>query len=244
MSVLVKIMLVIHIAAGFTALLVGIIPMIAKKGGRVHNRAGNIFYWCMAVVCLTALYLVFFKPSSLFLLFIAIFSFYMCFTGRRVLRLKKAVNQPTALDHWAAYLALGAALIMFGLGVQNVIKIFTTGSIAVFGLLYFFFAGILFSHARYDIVHFRNPDKRRHGNMEWFFGHITRMVGSYIATITAFATVNTRYLPIENLWVDIAAWTLPGIVGGMLIGRWIAYYKKKFEQKNEKTSSQAKSVLA
>lgn len=244
MSVLVKIMLVIHIAAGFTAMVVGIVPMIAKKGGRTHNLAGKVFYWCMAVVCLTALYLVFFKPSSLFLLFIALFSFYMCFTGRRILRLKKSKNQPTALDHWAAYLALGAALVMFGLGVQNVVKIFTTGTIAVFGMLYFFFAGILFSQARYDIVHFRNPEKRKHGNMEWFFGHITRMVGSYIATVTAFATVNTRNLPIEAWWIDIAAWTLPGIIGGMLIGRWVAYYKKKFEKKEDKASSETQPALA
>lgn len=35
------------------------------------------------------------------------------------------------------------------------------------------------------------------------------MCGSYIATLTAFATVNARYLPDHRFMVDIAAWTLP-----------------------------------
>ncbi|GAB3246382.1 hypothetical protein GCM10027347_01200 [Larkinella harenae] len=227
MNTLVKLILIIHIAAGFLALLVGLVPMITKKGNRLHKVTGLIFYWCMALVCLTAVYLVFFKPSTVFLLFIAILSFYFCFSGRRILRLKKAPYQFTLVDQVAAYLALGASLVMAGLGVQSVVNWLNTGHLSLFGLLYFFFAGILFSNARYDVRLFRNPEKARDGKMEWFYGHITRMSGSYIATVTAFATVNTRYLPEHHFLIDMAAWTLPGIVGGMLIGRTIRYYKEK-----------------
>lgn len=224
MNLLLKITLITHIAAGFLALLVGIVPMVSKKGSRLHKLTGLVFYWCMAVVCLTAVYLVFFKPSTLFLLFIAILSFYFCFSGRRILRLKKSQSRFTLTDQLAAYLALGASLVMFGLGIQAVIGWLTTGSISVFGLLYFFFAGLLFSNAWYDVTLVRHPEKARYGKMEWFFGHISRMCGSYIATLTAFAVVNTRYLPDHHFMVDIAAWTLPGIIGGMLIGRTIRHY--------------------
>ncbi|WP_128547123.1 DUF2306 domain-containing protein [Larkinella soli] len=228
MNVFVKGMLLIHIAAGFTALLVGVIPMIARKGSRLHNTTGLVFYWCMAVVCLTAVYLVFFKPSSLFLLFIAMLSFYFCFSGRRLLRLKKAENRPERIDRIAAYGALAASLLMLGLGGRAAFQLATGGNGSVFDLLYLFFGGLLYSNARYDVVRFHNPLKAKYGKMEWFFGHINRMVGSYIATLTAFATVNTRMLPEHPILVDIAAWTLPGVIGGLLISRWIAYYHRKF----------------
>ncbi|MGA0556924.1 DUF2306 domain-containing protein [Larkinella sp. VNQ87] len=222
-----NLLLIIHIAAGFLALIVGIVPMVTKKGNRLHKVTGLVFYWCMAAVCLTAVYLVFFKPSSLFLLFIAILSFYFCYSGRRILRLKNPQNRFTVTDQWAAYGALGASLVMFGLGMQAFFKWQTTGNLNMFGILYLFFAGILFTNARYDVQLFRNPEKARNGRMEWFYGHISRMCGSYIATLTAFATVNTRFLPNHHFLVDLAAWTLPGIVGGMLIGRTIRAYKKK-----------------
>ncbi|GAA4411272.1 hypothetical protein GCM10023187_36860 [Nibrella viscosa] len=235
MDLLVKSMLIAHVAAGFTALVVGIVPMIAKKGSRLHNRTGLVFYWCMAIVCITAVYLVFFKPSSLFLLFIAILSFYFCFSGRRMLRLKSPNGQPTRTDRLAAWLAVGAAMTMIGLGGYNLYGLYT-GTFSVFGTLYIFFGFLLLGNARYDVVRFRNPAKAKYGRMEWFFGHITRMVGSYIATLTAFATVNTRYIPHQSIWVDLAAWTLPGIIGGMLIARWIIYYKAKFAEKSVITS--------
>jgi uncharacterized membrane protein len=228
MNLLLKTILIIHVTAGFLALLVGIVPMVVKKGSRLHKTTGLVFYWCMAVVCVTAVYLVFFKPSTLFLLFIAILSFYFCFSGRRILRLKKSQNQFTPTDQVAAWLALGASVVMFGLGVQAVVGWFTAGSISIFGMLYFFFAGILFTNARYDVNLFRTPEKARYCKMEWFFGHITRMCGSYIATLTAFATVNTRFLPDHHFIVDLAAWMLPGIIGGILIGRTVRYYLQKF----------------
>lgn len=61
------------------------------------------------------------------------------------------------------------------------------------------------------------------------------MCGSYIATLTAFAVVNTRYLPDHHFMIDIAAWVLPGVIGGILIGRTIRYYMQKFNPDKAKT---------
>jgi hypothetical protein len=69
--------------------------------------------------------------------------------------------------------------------------------------------------------------------MAWYFQHFTRMGGSYIATFTA-ATVNNanRLLPDHAPeWIGILIWTVPPILGGMLIGRTVRYYKQKFATK-------------
>jgi hypothetical protein len=49
------------------------------------------------------------------------------------------------------------------------------------------------------------------------------MGGSYISAVTAFVVVNIQ-LP-QFQWV---LWILPGIIGGILIGRTIRKYKVQF----------------
>lgn len=45
---------VIHVVAGSLALLVGAVPLLSRKGGRVHMRAGRVFAWIAGVVLVTA----------------------------------------------------------------------------------------------------------------------------------------------------------------------------------------------
>ena len=60
--------------------------------------------------------------------------------------------------------------------------------------------------------------------------HIVRMGGSYIATFTAFALVNIRYIfPDASVAVNIATWIMPGVIGGLLIGRAVRFYLAKFK---------------
>lgn len=78
MKTLILTLLITHIAAGFTALLVGLIPMFFEKGNRLHKRAGLIYVYCMIVVAATAMLLCVlqpFKMMRLFLAGIAVFSF-------------------------------------------------------------------------------------------------------------------------------------------------------------------------
>ena len=55
-----------HIAAGFTALLVGSIPIFVEKGNRLHRQSGLVFYWAMAFVSVSAFWLVAFKNANPF----------------------------------------------------------------------------------------------------------------------------------------------------------------------------------
>ncbi len=64
-----------HILAGFTAFFIAPIPLLTAKGGKTHRRWGQIYFWAMAVVAITAMVLALWLPI-LFLAFIAVFSFY------------------------------------------------------------------------------------------------------------------------------------------------------------------------
>ena len=80
-----------HIAAGTLALFVAPAAMLTVKGGRAHRRWGKIYFWSMAVVAATALVLGLWRPQ-IFLALLAVFSFYMAFSGYRVLFRKRLVG--------------------------------------------------------------------------------------------------------------------------------------------------------
>ena len=108
----------IHISAGTLALFVAPAAMLTVKGGRAHRRWGKIYFWSMAVVAATALVLGLWRPQ-IFLALLAVFSFYMAFSGYRVLFRKRLVQGQRSgpMDWTAALLTLAAssALIVLGL---------------------------------------------------------------------------------------------------------------------------------
>ncbi|GAB2782646.1 hypothetical protein GCM10027275_28020 [Rhabdobacter roseus] len=226
MNTLNNLFLIIHIVAGFTALTVGVVPMLAKKGGRLHILTGLVFYYAMAVVCASAFWLVAFKGSALFLLFIAIFSFYSTFSGRREILRKRLKVPSERTDYVAAALALAASVGMLGLGLYQVLK----GTLSVPTVLYFVFGVFLFTQARYDWRRYLQPERSKYPVQSWFYHHITRMGGAYIAAFTAFVVVNARFgASPYAFWLSLAAWIGPGVVGGMVIGRTVRHYLLKMK---------------
>jgi len=212
-----QIVLVAHVVAGFFGLLVGLVPMFAQKGSGLHRKAGLAFYWSMFFVCTSATWLVFFKPSSVFLLFIALFSFYMAYAGKRAFVIQK--NKGAFLQD--KLIALGALLVgmyMAGMGVYASVQHgfgFQQVLFMVFGT-FFAYTG------QQDLKLYWMADAPKKQGLAQ---HITRMMGGYIAFVTAFATVNSRYIPHESPWVDMAAWLLPGILGGFAISRFLQRFK-------------------
>ena len=96
-------LLFIHILAGSIALLAAVVPVVTKKGGTNHVRAGRIYALAMTVVFVTALPLAVLGADT-FLLIIAIFSFYLVFAGWRFARNKG--GQPSWVD-WTAVSVMG-----------------------------------------------------------------------------------------------------------------------------------------
>lgn len=224
MKTLLTLLLITHVAAGFIALLVGLVSMFTKKGGRLHNRAGLVYVWCMITVAATALLLCGLQPFKMLRLFltgIAVFSFYLCITGWRATKQKK--DGPTPVDKGLTYITLAVSVAMMGFGAYLL-----TGRISVFTVLFPFFGFLSFRNAWYDLKSFGKTPEKGH----WFFHHITRMGGSYIATFTAFLVNNAyRMLPDDApAWIGTATWIAPPIIGSILIGRTVVYYKQKFNK--------------
>ena len=227
MKTLLTLLLITHIAAGFIALLVGLLPMFARKGSRLHNRAGLVYVYCMITVAITALLLCGlqpFKMGRLFLTGIAIFSFYLCFTGWRATKNKQGIQ--TQFDKMLTYstLLVGAAMVCFG-----------TYLLSQRG---FSFMPIVFSFFGFLTARFAWQDNRQQQQptlkMSWYFQHFTRMGGSYIATFTAAAVTNVpRLLPANAPeWTATVIWITPSILGSVLIARTVRYYKQKVAPKS------------
>ena len=221
MKTLILTLLIIHVSAGSIALIVGLFPMFSKKGSRLHNRTGLVYVYCMIIVAITALLLCGLQPFKMFRLFltgIAVFSFYLCITGWRATKQKK--SGPARVDEWMTYITLAVSVAMLGFSAYLL-----TGGLSVFAILFTVFGFLTFKNAWYDYKSFGTKPEKMH----WFYHHITRMGGSYIATFTAFLVNNVnRALP-DNApaWISAIAWLAPAVVGSMLIGRTVRYYQQK-----------------
>jgi Predicted membrane protein (DUF2306) len=212
----------IHIFFGSIALFVAPSAMLTRKGGLWHRRWGKIYFWSMAGVALTAVAMSLIR-SGLFFLLIALFSFYLAFTGYRILYRKTPQQRPNGADWTAVSIVLIGSLTLIAYGVYLMLtSSFGTVPI-VFGTI-----GVFFGVA--DIRAFLHPTTEKQA---WWFTHMTRMLSAYIATVTAFSVVNFRFLP------PVARWLWPTIVGTLGITIWTGYYRKKFNRQRIEGSEQA-----
>lgn len=206
MESLFKILLIIHIIAGTIGLLTGTINIIRKKGDKPHILVGRFFFWGMMVNAVAG-FVMSILHTNIFLLIIAVFSFYLTVTGQRFLSLKKLDKgqKPQTID-WI----ITSTMLVFALSfiVYGTLLILSQNS---FGTVLLVFGFISLLMVRKDIRMYRGKIKFKN---YWLLIHIQRMVAAYIAALTAFLVVNNTYLP------SIVAWLLPGIILTPLIFYW------------------------
>ncbi|WP_404407190.1 DUF2306 domain-containing protein [Jeotgalibacillus malaysiensis] len=219
-----KIILILHIIGGFTALAVFLIPLVTKKGGRIHRVSGWIFTAGMAIVSISAFYMGIarlldplsdssLRAFSIFLLFIAVLSSSTAWYGLRVLRFKKRRTRHRAFVDFA---------FSFGL-------LLSAGAVSIYGsstgdplLSWFPLLGIALAviQLKYWLS---KPSERMH----WWYEHIGGMMGCSISTVTAFTVFGApRLLQVES--VSLLLWFLPTILLTPVIIAFTVYYKKKF----------------
>lgn len=225
MQIFLKIALYFHIAAGFLALVTGLVPMFSKKGGKAHVLWGKVYFWAMFVVALTALIRFQMKLNLIFLAGIAVFSFYNTFTGVRLIH-RKDNGKSVFLDWFASILGVICSLgmVYFSYLASKIDNVFYIVLFLVFGIFMFVlaFEDLKIFAGRKSIG---SEDGTPVPVRYWFQNHISRMGGSYIATVTAFLVVNNPpYIP------GLVVWLAPGIIGGVIISRTRAYYHKRFEK--------------
>lgn len=212
METIIRYLLIIHACSGAVSLLSGLVTILSHKGGKRHIKAGLIYYWAMLLVVFTGIIIGIYRVN-IFILSIAVFSFYMVYTGRRLLSFKKAVK-PNTVDWSVATFSLLIALAMLTFGGYILLL---KGFVGIAPML-LVFGGILMSMVVLDI---NKMWKKQWTKEAWLLDHIARMGGSYIATTTAFLVVN---IYIQPQWL---VWLLPTFLGTPLIVRASRIWRKK-----------------
>ena len=76
----------LHIGGGAVGLVSGTVAVIARKGGRLHRKAGTVFVISMVVMAVFGCYLGFVMPDQRVNVFISIFALYLILTAWLAIR--------------------------------------------------------------------------------------------------------------------------------------------------------------
>ncbi|WP_342744222.1 DUF2306 domain-containing protein [Oceanobacillus senegalensis] len=214
-----------HIIAGFVALMVLWIPIVTRKGKKLHRGSGWIFVISMATVSVTAFYMGIYRivwdsgtdqdgiSFSWFLIFISILSAATAWYGVRVLRFKRR----RASHRYFFDLLFPVLLLTSSIGIMIYGWVIHFPLLQYFPIIGLFLGGI---QLQYWIS---IPKISSH----WVVEHIVGMLSSCIATITAFIVFGApRLLQIDS--VNLFIWFLPTIVFVPLVIVSTVYYGKKF----------------
>lgn len=223
-------LIISHVVAGVTTLFSGLLAaFVGKKGGKLHRQVGRVFYWSMFWIFISALLIISFVRFNAFLLVIAVFSWYMTFSGVRVLKMKKTMKAKP-IDWIAVIITLVAGIAFIGMGLNYQLQ---ESWSSVVGYLCFFFGFFTTQTAWENIKGFRRGVDQE--KMWWWFAHMNSMCGALIASITAFAVQNGQIfkLPSEMMWLP---WVIPTLVGAPLISYSMNKYRKQFKVDKYATS--------
>lgn len=209
-------LLAVHVAAGAFCLTVPLLVLSVAKGGALHRRWGKRYLTAVGLVATTALGMALYRPV-LFLALVAVLSFYLVFSGYRVLKLKrlarggsaKAIDWAAAISAFAACACLALFAIVRPAWVQHM------GVVAVV------LGAIGVRTAGGDLFRFvRKPTEATF----WRDAHIAKFLGSYIGIWTAFSTVTlSRVFP----HAFFAVWLWPAAIGVPAIALTIVYYRRQ-----------------
>jgi uncharacterized membrane protein len=204
-----KLILVLHVIFGIIAFISAPGAMMTKKGSLWHRRLGSAFFYAMMAVAASA-FILWTLGSQLFLMLLAVFSFYLAFSGYRAVKIKN--GKAEKID----WLVAGAAVLAGkGLVILGAVVLYKGNSFGYVTLA--LGAGCAYSAAR-DLLRFSRPvvDKQA-----WLINHLTKMLGAYIATVTAVSAVNFHFLP--PVW----RWLWPSIIIAPFIFMWVRKCKTR-----------------
>jgi uncharacterized membrane protein len=218
------ILLAPHVIAGLVALVSMTIPLVARKGGRVHRMAGWVFVIAMTAVSLTAFALAIWRFSMAdarhpnaqangwFLFSVATLTAASLSSGVRALRFKtRTAPHRNAWDIGISGANLATAVATLAYGVIDHRTLFVAFSSV--GLI----SGTL--QLSYWL---RTPTTRYH----WWLAHMSGMLGACIAALTALVVVNAARLGSHtfatSLWIAVPAVGIPAVFA------WTGYYRRRF----------------
>lgn len=234
-SLLLDVVVLVHVVAGFVGLVAFWIPVFARKGGRAHVRAGRVYAYAAYVVTLSAVVAsagrigsyvnqgVGFTESpdlygmAVFLGYLGVVTLANVRHGVRVLATRRApesIRTPFHLGLAWACLACSAGVIVLAVAAWS------DSSSILLGL-----SPVGIFTGSNLLRYMRNPGARPMG---WLYSHLGSMLGGGIAFHTAFAVFGVQRVIAFELPGTLAVlpWLLPTIVGVPAIIAWQRRYRR------------------
>ena len=190
-----------HILGGIVGLISGTIVLILKKGDKIHKKIGSIFFWGMNLAGLCSFVLAVMHPNK-FLFVVGIFTLYMNLTARSYLKFKR---KDAVISFRDAIPTIGMVIAAFFFVIVG-IKLISKDS---FGWVLLSFAFISLRFVLADYKFFKGKSKFSN---QWLLSHLQRMIGTYIASITAFLVVNINFKPAFVIWLAPTVLLVPLII--------------------------------
>jgi uncharacterized membrane protein len=185
----------VHVVFGTAALTLGILQLVAAKGGPRHRLVGRLFMRAAWLVVLTATTGLTLFRFGAFLAVLTLLVAYWLYSGVRALRIRH--TGPTMQD---------AAASCFGL-LSVVIFLYYLPSVRypwVPSIIYSTLA-TLTAVALYDLTRFAFP--KRWFESLWLYEHVVKMIGAHGAIVSAFAgTVLPFWQPFSQVIAPVV-WT-------------------------------------
>lgn len=211
-----KAFLTVHVTAGIISFVLAPVALATAKGGKQHKRWGMVYLWSMGVVSCTALPMALFRPV-LFLALVSVISAYLAFSGYRVLKLKNLANGGSAQPiDWAA-----ACVTFLTSACLVILAWFKPAAVQHMGVVASLIGTFGMRGSLADLYLFIRKPKEK---MFWWYSHLTKFIGSYVAAWTAFSTVTLSHI---FRHAGILLWLWPAAVGIPAIMLTVAYYKRK-----------------
>lgn len=223
----------LHVLAGFLGLASFWIPVVAKKGGRLHIQAGWVFAISMLAAAISAVLISLWtlmdpvgtQPEAsgaaverllyfngLFLGYLGLLAGLSARTGLLAVQRKKAherYRNPTDIG-LSILLFVVAALVLL-VGIERSEPSFIGMSVV----------GLMLGPVNLLFI-LRDPTDR----LTWLYAHFGGMIGGGIAAHTAFLAFGANQL-LPNIFDSVLVWVMPSVVGSAAISLLITRYKRK-----------------
>lgn len=202
--------IIVHVVFAILAIVVGIISYATRKGGKAHARAGQIFLVFMAIVIITALNGVLFFIDRPFLTVVTFQSFYLSFSGYRVLKTRK-----TGL----CWFDLAVMLLVLGVAVGFLLQTHTANVVWNKAVVYYLLVYLILIVA-FDLLRYFLP-KLITNKRFWLYEHIFKMTGAFVALASAgMGTVMVSWEPYNQI--------VPAVLGSCWLIFCLIYFPHSF----------------
>ena len=188
-----KPLLYLHILAGFISLGIAYVLLFIKKGNKRHKKLGMIYVYGMTTIFVTAIPLSLLGEFNPFLFVIAIFSFYLAFSGYRQGRDRNGAREQ--IDKALGIFITATSILFYSMAVSlYLIEDSMWITSVIFGSIALVFS--INDFRRMKIV--ERPNFYDKTNL-----HLNLMLAGTIATTTAFIVTIE---PLSTLWLN---WVSP-----------------------------------